>query len=61
MTVFYSPTTRVSKERERERDEKSGEVVRETTFGGNKKERIYISGFEGSQAVPARPSGTGRA
>jgi hypothetical protein len=39
-------------ERERE-EERSGEVVRDTTFGGSKKERIYIFGFEGSQAVPA--------
>jgi hypothetical protein len=47
------------REREREREEKiSGEVVRETLhFGEFKKERTYISGFEGSQAVPARPSG----
>jgi hypothetical protein len=45
------------REREREREERSGEVVRETTFGGSKKERIYVSGFEGSEAVPARPSG----
>jgi hypothetical protein len=32
--------------------------VRDATFGGwSKKERNYISGFEGSQAVPTRPSG----
>jgi hypothetical protein len=43
-------------EEEEEEEEKRGEVVRDTTFGGSKKERIYISGFEGSQAVPARPS-----
>jgi hypothetical protein len=42
-------------ETERE-EERSGEVVRDTTFVGSKKERIYISGFEGSQAVPARPN-----
>jgi hypothetical protein len=29
--------------------------VRDTTFWGSKKERNYISGFEGYQAVPARP------
>jgi hypothetical protein len=32
------------REREREREERSREVVRDTTFGGRKKERIYISG-----------------
>jgi hypothetical protein len=37
------------REREREEEERSGEVVRDTTFGGRKKERIYNSGFEGSQ------------
>jgi hypothetical protein len=45
-------------EREKER-ERSGEVVRDTTFRVRKKnERMCISGFEISQAVPARPSGT---
>jgi hypothetical protein len=34
-------------------------VVRNTTFVTG--ERNYISGFEGSQAVPACPSGTGNA
>jgi hypothetical protein len=40
-----------------------GEVVRDTTFGGSKKEKneFIFSGFEGSQAVPARPSGRGSA
>jgi hypothetical protein len=28
---------------------------------GSKKKRIYISGFEGSQAMPVRPSGRGSA
>jgi hypothetical protein len=43
----------------KERDEKErGEVVRDTTFGGA---RNYISGFEGSQAMPARPSVRGNA
>jgi hypothetical protein len=49
------------REREREREERSGEVVRDTTFEGSKKERIYISGVEGSQAVPALPSVRGSA
>jgi hypothetical protein len=48
-------------EKREEEEERSGEVVRDITFGGNKKERIYISGFEGSQAVPARPSVRGSA
>jgi hypothetical protein len=43
-----------ARERERE-EEESGEVVRDTTFWGGA--RNYISGFEGSQAMPARPSG----
>jgi hypothetical protein len=43
--------------KEEEEEERSGEVVRDTTFGWSRKERIYISGFEGSQAVPARPYG----
>jgi hypothetical protein len=48
------------REREREREKKeSGEVVRDTTFGEGV--RNYISGFEGSQAVPARLSGRGTA
>jgi hypothetical protein len=45
----------LGKERERE----NGKILRDTTFGG--KERNYISGFEGSQAVPARPSGRSNA
>jgi hypothetical protein len=42
----------------REREEETiGEVVRDTTFRGwSKKETNYISGFEGSQTVPACPS-----
>jgi hypothetical protein len=36
----------------RERERESGEVVREITFEGV---RDYISGFEGSQAVPVCP------
>jgi hypothetical protein len=47
----------MERERERERERESGEVVRDTTFGGG--ERNYISGFEGSQAAPTRPSGRG--
>jgi hypothetical protein len=44
--------------RERER---SGKVMKDTTFRVRKKERIYIFGLEGSQAVAARPSGRGSA
>jgi hypothetical protein len=40
------------KERKNKRD--SGEVERDNTFVGVV--RNYITGFEGSQAVPARPS-----
>jgi hypothetical protein len=40
------------KKRERKKIN-SGEVVRHTSFGGGG-ERNYISGFEGSQVVPAR-------
>jgi hypothetical protein len=41
----------------REGEEKeSVEVVNETTFGGGGGARKYISIFEGSQAVPVRPS-----
>jgi hypothetical protein len=44
----------------REREEKeSGDAVRNTTLGGGV--RNCISVFEGSQAVPARPSGRGNA
>jgi hypothetical protein len=46
---------------EREGEERNGEVVRDTTFWGSKKERNNVSGFEGSQAVPGRPSGRGSA
>jgi hypothetical protein len=38
--------------------EKMGEVVRDTTFKGGQ-ETFFPSGFEGSQAVPACPSGRG--
>jgi hypothetical protein len=44
--------------RERERERK-WVVVRDTTFGVGA--RNYISGLEGSQAVPACPSGIGNA
>jgi hypothetical protein len=40
------------------RKKESGEVVRNTTWGGGRK---YVSGVKGSQAVPARPSGRGNA
>jgi hypothetical protein len=43
-------------QRERER---KWVVVRDTTFWGWGGARNYISGFEGSQAVPACPSGIG--
>jgi hypothetical protein len=46
---------------EKDREERNGEVVRDATFWGSKKEINYILGFEGSQAVPARPSGRGSA
>jgi hypothetical protein len=42
----------------REEEEESGEVVRDTTFGGGV--RNNISGFEGSQAVLTRQSGRGK-
>jgi hypothetical protein len=41
--------------RERERKE-SGGVVRDTTFNRGNRDK-YIYGYEGSQAVLARPSG----
>jgi hypothetical protein len=41
-------------------EKESGEVVRDTTFG-REGVRNYIPGFQGSQAVPARPSGRGNA
>jgi hypothetical protein len=44
---------------ERER-KKVGEVVRDTTLGEGGA-RNYIFGFQGSQAVPACPSGIGNA
>jgi hypothetical protein len=40
--------------------EKSGEVVKDTTFRVERK-NLYFSGLEGSQAVHARPSGRGSA
>jgi hypothetical protein len=59
--VYYNLSDCSSeREREREREDKeSGEVVRDTTFGEGA--RNYISGFVGSQAVPARPSGRSNA
>jgi hypothetical protein len=48
------------KRREEKRREESWEVVRDNIYGG-KKLRNYISGFEGSQAVPARPPRRGSA
>jgi hypothetical protein len=37
-----------------------GEVVRDTTFkGGGARNFTFPSGFDGSQAVPVRPSGRG--
>jgi hypothetical protein len=43
------------RERECEREKReSGVVVSDNTYGGEG--RNYISGFEGSQAVSARPS-----
>jgi hypothetical protein len=46
------------REREREREKGSGVVVRDTKLGPREK---YILSFEGSQAVPARPSGRDKA
>jgi hypothetical protein len=46
----------------RERERKKVEaVVRDTTFGWGWGVRNYISDFEGSQAVPACPSGIDKA
>jgi hypothetical protein len=45
-------------EEKRREEKRREEVVRYTTFGDT---RNCISGFEGSQAVPARPSGKGNA
>jgi hypothetical protein len=37
-----------------------GKIMRDITFGGGGKKLFFlISSFEGSQAVPARPSGKG--
>jgi hypothetical protein len=55
--AVYCENHRERGQRERER---SGNVVRDATFRVSKK-KIYISGLEGSQVVPARPSGRGRA
>jgi hypothetical protein len=46
------------KREEKRIEDKSWEVFRDTTFMGVRK---YISGFEGSQAVPARPPRRGNA
>jgi hypothetical protein len=35
-----------------------GKVVRDATFKGGQ-ETLFASGFEGSQAMPVRPSGRG--
>jgi hypothetical protein len=43
----------------REREERNWEVARDTTFKGEGQEIFFPSGFEGSQAVPAHPSGRG--
>jgi hypothetical protein len=47
------------KEKERETEEKVRRAVRYTTFNGEGEQRLNY-GYEGSQAVPARPSGKGR-
>jgi hypothetical protein len=51
--------TKLSEERKR-KEKEVGEVVRDTTVGGGGVWN-YITGFEGSQAVPACPSGIGSA
>jgi hypothetical protein len=48
-------TERQREQREKREKEIGEEVVRDTTLGGGV--RNYISGFEGSQAVPHCPSG----
>jgi hypothetical protein len=50
----------IERERERERERIKGVIVRDTTFKGGKENKCSCSGFEGSQAVPARPSGRGK-
>jgi hypothetical protein len=45
--------------RKRETREKVGEVVRDITFKRGEGKKHFFSGFEGSQAVPARPTGRG--
>jgi hypothetical protein len=47
----------MNRERERERERKWGGSERHYMEGG----KNYISGFEGSQAVPTRPSARGNA
>jgi hypothetical protein len=42
---------------DRKREEKMGDLVRDTTFRGTR--FSFSSGFEGVQAVPARSSGRG--
>jgi hypothetical protein len=44
---------------ERERRESGGRVVSDTTFNGGGGGRGLIFSYEGSQAVPVRPSGKG--
>jgi hypothetical protein len=51
---------RISGKRRERRERKWGEVVRDTALGRGGTIN-YISGFEGSQAVPACPSGIGNA
>jgi hypothetical protein len=45
---------------EEEKEKEVGEVVRDTTLGGGGGARKNFTGFEGTQAVPACPSGIGR-
>jgi hypothetical protein len=58
--VFEPASTLGLKTREREENESGREVVRDTSLVGGRA-RNYISGFVGSQAVPACPSGIGNA
>jgi hypothetical protein len=61
LTTYLPHSLQREREREGEREERRGEVVRETLHLGGVRKKVYISGFEGSQAVPARPSGRGSA
>jgi hypothetical protein len=57
VTWLGDPTTRLDMTAERTRS--SGKKTqRDTTFKGGSK-KYFSPGFEGSQAVPARPSGMG--